>query len=55
MNENFFKVVRDKILKIFYKSRFIESMIDAHVFRVMILSIEDISFFIYTYNYIIKC
>ena len=36
------------------KRRFIESMLDVHVSKVMVLSIEDISFYLF-YNNIIKC
>lgn len=35
-----------------YKGRFIESMLDVHVSKVMVLSIEDISFYFF-YNFII--
>lgn len=41
-------------LKNICKGRFIESMLDVHVSKVMVLSIEDISFYLF-YNNIIKC
>ena len=36
------------------KGRCIESMLNVHVSKIMVLSIEDISFYLF-YNYIIKC